>query len=185
MIPRFVTQDHGPSEAGPGSRRSPVGDLLRRGQAAAQKGDLARARRLLRAALMADPSNVEARLWLAAIADDPEQSVQLLTQVLGEHPDHRRALAGLRWACERLQASRSGEAATPPPAGPQLELLPEPPRKRGSFLRFAVAVACLLAILTGAFAAASLSWARAEPLEAEPPLELAPISLESSQMIEL
>ncbi len=183
MIPRFLTQESGPAGAA-GGPPSAAGDLLRRGQLAAQKGERVRARRLLRATLIADPSNTEARLWLAAIADDPEESVRLLTEVVNEHPGHRRALAGLAWACERLEASRVARAAGAPPAGPRLRAL-EPPKRHGSLLRFLVAVACLAAILTGAFAAVSYGWAAAEPLEAAPPLEVAPVSPENSQMIEL
>lgn len=183
MIPRFVTQDGGLADAG-GATGPSIG-LLRRGQLAAQKGDRLRARRLLRAALMADPANIEARLWLAAIADDPEESVRLLNEVLHEQPGHRQALAGLAWATERLERHRAAMAAGAPPAGPRLQVLPDPPKKRTSAVRLLVAVACLVAVLTGAFAAVSYGWAAAEPPEPAPPLEVAPVSDGNSQMVEL
>jgi len=45
-----------------------VADLLRDGQAAARAGQKARARRKFRAALIFDPTNMAALLWMAWLA---------------------------------------------------------------------------------------------------------------------
>jgi len=124
----------------------PAGDLLRRGQAAARRGERARALRLLRATLIADPTNTEARLWLAALADDPREAVQMLSEVLQEHPGHVRAAAGLRWAWERLEAQTAARCVAPPSAPPQLQPLPAPPRAQ-LVSRIATAIACLAGML--------------------------------------
>ncbi len=107
-------------------------DLLRRGQTAARHGDRQRAQRLLRATLIADPANAEARLWLAAIAEDPRESVQLLNEVLAAEPGHVRAAAGLSWAWERLDAEAASRWATPAPLGMRLDPLPVDTSERRS-----------------------------------------------------
>lgn len=127
--------------------RDPAADLLRRGQAAARRGDRPRARRLLRATLIADPTNTEAKLWLAALADDPRESVQLLSEVLQASPGNVRAAAGLRWAWERQEALQAARITTPPPIRPQFVPLPQEPRAPGAgaraiVARLATAVAC-------------------------------------------
>ncbi len=186
MIPEFVSQDDDASGAPTRVDRGTAADLLRRGQAAARGGDRVRAARLLQAALIADPSSLEARLWRAAIADDPEESLQLLTEVLHEQPEHPRALAGLRWACNRLEARAAKQARAPLLAQPHLELLPETSEHRhGTWSRVILAVVCLAGILTGVFVAASYNRAEAERLPAEPALEVAPANLGDTQMIEL
>ncbi len=162
MIPEFVSQggDGAPCPSGLGA----AFDLLRHGQLAARHGDRVRAARLLRAALTVDPANVQARLWLAAIAEDPRESVRLLDEVLRRQPGHRRALAGRQWAAERLAAA--SRPAGPAPFRPHIQLLPEPPRARNPWARLAVCVACLLVLLAGAFAVANHTWAEVSPAPA-------------------
>ncbi|HOG48623.1 MAG TPA: L,D-transpeptidase family protein [Anaerolineae bacterium] len=100
-------------------------DLVRRGQAAARRGERQRATRLLRSALMADPASTEARLWLAGLTEDPREALQLLNEVLQMQPGHVRAAEGLCWAWERLQTQASARVVAPAPLAMQLEPLPE------------------------------------------------------------
>jgi lipoprotein-anchoring transpeptidase ErfK/SrfK len=58
------------------------------------------------------PDHIEALLWLAALEQDPRQSVSYLNRVLQVSPGEPRAIAGLRWARQRLRA----RSAPPPPA---------------------------------------------------------------------
>jgi lipoprotein-anchoring transpeptidase ErfK/SrfK len=78
--------------------------LLALGRSAAEAGDWSSARRLLAHVLGADPNNEEALLWLAGLSNDPYQSLAYLQQLLGNNPEHERALAGLQWALARLPA---------------------------------------------------------------------------------
>ena len=167
MIPKFAnksaTQPGGADGAGadlrsvPASALAAAAGLLRRGQAAARNGDRVRARRLLRAALIADPTNTEARLWLAAIAEDPQESIDLLTEVLQDHPGNARAAAGLRWAWDRLEAQALAEGA-PALASPRLE---PALHRRNRWLTPVVGVLlCLAALLSGAFFVARAGWAQ-------------------------
>ncbi len=160
LVPTFASQDEGAKGTPKESDQSTAAGLLRRGQAAARRGELGRAARLFRATLIADPANVEARLWLAAIVEDPQESVQILTEVLQDHPDNARAAAGLRWAWDRLEAQA---AAQPLQLGVRQELQPLPavPRaRRVSVARVAAVALCLLVIAAGAFAIGNYSWAQ-------------------------
>ncbi len=160
MIPQFVTQDDGRRRSSSAEAVGAAKDLLRRGQGAARKGEWTRAARLLRAALLADPANVDARLWLAAVTDSPEESVRILTRLLREHPGHPQAMAGLQWACDRLNARRP--AAAPLPSCPQVEPLPEPQAR--SWLRVLARAAVTAFVLLGVagIVFAGYNWARAE-----------------------
>lgn len=163
MIPDFVTLGES-GEPGPRGEASVVAaDLLRRGQRAARVGERARAARLLRAVLIADPASIEARLWLAAIAEEPQEALHLLTRVLREHPGEKRAVAGLQWACERLAVERRTQPALPLPSRPQVAPLPAArpvQRRRGG--RLALTIVGLLAAMAAALAFAGQGWARAE-----------------------
>jgi lipoprotein-anchoring transpeptidase ErfK/SrfK len=57
--------------------------------------------------LRTEPDHVEALLWLAALAQDPQQSVRYLNRVLEISPNHPAAQAGLQWAEERQLGSLS------------------------------------------------------------------------------
>jgi len=142
---RLVPEPEGMGGAAVQASNGPAGDLLRRGQTAARRGERTRARRLLRAALIADPTNTEARLWLAALAEDPREAVEMLSEILEEHPGHVRAAAGLRWAWERLEAQSAARCVAPPPALPRLQPLPASPRPH-LLTRVATAIACLASI---------------------------------------
>lgn len=165
MIPEFVTQDDGRERTPSAGARGAAVNLLRRGQGAARKGERLRAARLLRAALIADPKSIDARLWLAAVTDDPEESVRILTKLLREHPGHPRAMVGLQWACERLNAQPSGVAAELPPC-PRVKPLSEPQATAWwrTAVRFAAVVVTLLGVAAAGFA--GYSWAHADQTEA-------------------
>jgi len=186
LIPEFVTQGESTQRVPKPDERGTAADLVRRGQAAARSGDNLRAARLLKASLIADPSDTEARLWLAAVTENPEESLRLLTEVLQEQPDNPRAAAGLRWACDRLEARAAARPRLQPLPCPQVHVLPEAPRSQhGAVLRVLVALLCLVGIVGGSFLVASYSWVEAEPPSPVAPLELAPASLNDTQMIEL
>ena len=186
MIPEFVIRDEGTQGVSGAAGRGTAADLVRRGQVAARRGDRERAARLFKASLIADPSNTEARLWLAAIAEDPEESLRLLTRLLRDEPNHPRAVAGLRWACERIEAQAAARPLSQPPPTPQLRALPGAPcGGRFLVLRLLAVLLGLIGVLGGAFLVASHNWVEAEPPRPAPVLELAPASLDDSQMIEL
>ena len=156
MIPGFTGEGEGAKGVQDGSGPDAAAGLLRRGQVAARKGDHVRAARLLRAALIADPTNEEARLWLAAVAEDPQESIRLLTKVLREHPENRRAAAGLRWAWDRLEAERKASIQPAPPLQKRVEATPARPRVGA--LGVAALVFCLIVAVAGAFVTANRSW---------------------------
>ena len=78
--------------------------LLARGRSTAEAGHWEVARHCFAKVLGLDSDNEEALLWLAALEDDPRQSITYLKRVLRINPDSKRAQAGLRWAQERLRA---------------------------------------------------------------------------------
>jgi twitching motility two-component system response regulator PilG len=77
-------------------------ELLREGIAAARAGDKGRTRRLLREATGLDPKNELAWLWLAGVAESPQEGVACLERVLALNPANERARAGIHGV--RLQA---------------------------------------------------------------------------------
>ncbi|HQJ51107.1 MAG TPA: tetratricopeptide repeat protein, partial [Anaerolineae bacterium] len=85
---------------------SQVQNLLELGQSVARKGDWVQARRHLEEVLRLDPHNEEALLWLAGIAEDPQQSLRYLRQVLKLNPRNKRAQAGLAWAQDRAAVAK-------------------------------------------------------------------------------
>ena len=99
---------------------------------AARQGDYARAKGLFQAVLEQDPDHEEACLWLAALAEDPEQSMGYLQRVLDANPDNARAQAGLQWTKERIQATEALSGTPIHPAwGGTVSLVPlEPERAR-------------------------------------------------------
>jgi twitching motility two-component system response regulator PilG len=88
-------------------------ELLREGIAAARAGDKGRTRRLLREATKLDPKNELAWLWLAGVAESPQEGLACLERVLALNPVNERARAGL--PSVRLQAglaeARAGNKA--------------------------------------------------------------------------
>ncbi len=81
------------------------------GRSTAEAGDWNAARRYFKQVLSADPANEEALLWLAGLAEDPQESIRLLQQVLERNPGNERAKAGLQWAKSRLPADEQSRLA--------------------------------------------------------------------------
>jgi twitching motility two-component system response regulator PilG len=77
--------------------------LLRDGITAAKAGDKGRTRQLLRQATQLDPHNELAWLWLAGVAESPQDALNCLQRVLAINPDNGRARDGLKTV--RLQAA--------------------------------------------------------------------------------
>jgi twitching motility two-component system response regulator PilG len=77
--------------------------LLRDGIAAAKAGDKARTRQLLRQATQLDPRNELAWMWLAGVAESPQDAQNCLLRVLAINPGNERAREGLKSV--RLQAA--------------------------------------------------------------------------------
>lgn len=87
--------------------------LLDLGRATAEAGDWETARGYFARVLRIDPANEEALLWKAGLADDPQESIACLEQVLRMNPGNERAQAGLRWAEQRLAARQPSVRARP------------------------------------------------------------------------
>lgn len=83
---------------------------------AMRRGDRRTARRHAERAAALDPSREEAWLVLAALAH-PRASVAYLQKALEINPNSDRARRGMRWALERVRASRK-------PTGPRQPLAP-------------------------------------------------------------
>jgi twitching motility two-component system response regulator PilG len=73
-----------------------VSHMLEEGISAALAGNKARARQLLSQGVTADPGNETAWMWLAGVAETPEQTTHALETVLKLNPDNDRAKTGLR-----------------------------------------------------------------------------------------
>jgi predicted regulator of Ras-like GTPase activity (Roadblock/LC7/MglB family) len=104
--------------------------LLQQGKLAARHGDKLLARALLERVTEQDPMRVEAWLWLAGVAETPEDAEVYLEMVLALSPDNQRAQHGLTW----LRSQQTGEPSSPgangqeesPPAEPAAREAPEP-----------------------------------------------------------
>ncbi len=88
--------------------------LFREGVAAARAGDRPRARLLLSEATQADPDNEVLWLWLAGVAERPQDAVAHLERVLQLNPASDRAREGLK--ASRLQAGVAEARAGNPTA---------------------------------------------------------------------
>ena len=73
-----------------------VSRLLEEGINAALAGNKAKARQILTQGVTHDPTNETAWLWLAGVAESPEQTANALQTVLNLNPKNERAKAGLR-----------------------------------------------------------------------------------------
>jgi tetratricopeptide (TPR) repeat protein len=92
---------------------------------AARAGQRAEAHRLLQQVVASDPSSSMAWLWLAGVADGPDEALAALSRVEQLNPDHPRLEAARRWAqAGHPQGSQpapsTGAASDSPtqPAGP-------------------------------------------------------------------
>ena len=82
-----------------------LNSLLKRGIAAAQKGNRDEARKMLSQAAAIDPQSEDAWMWLASISEYPEELLAFLDRVLNINPENARAV-------EWRQATRSLLAKT-------------------------------------------------------------------------
>ena len=68
-----------------------VVDLMKQGVELARAGDKSRARPLLRQAVEDDPANESAWMWLASVAESPQEALTTLERVLALNPNHEQA----------------------------------------------------------------------------------------------
>ena len=90
--------------------------LVSRGKRLARQGRRKAARNCFARALAMEPNDVEALLWLAALADDPRESVHYLERALSIAPGNEAAHAGMRWARARLRVRRAATTRQRAPA---------------------------------------------------------------------
>ena len=82
--------------------------------AAARLGQKGLARRLFNEIVEKDPGSEHALLWLAALADTPDESIRALEQVLVINPHNQQALSAL--AVQKMhQTAKPAEVPLPPP----------------------------------------------------------------------
>ena len=92
--------------------------------AAARLGQKGLARRLFNEIVEKDPGSEHALLWLAALADTPDESIRALEQVLVINPHNQQALSAL--AVQKMhQTAKPAEVPLPPP--PSSRALPAGP----------------------------------------------------------
>jgi lipoprotein-anchoring transpeptidase ErfK/SrfK len=91
--------------------------ILSQGKTLSRQGKRKQAQRSFARLLTLQPDHIEALLWLAALAEDPKESIRYLNRVLVISPDNANALAGLQWAQNRLS----------PPKKPRPSLTPKTP----------------------------------------------------------
>jgi CheY-like chemotaxis protein len=90
-------------------------DLVKEGVALARAGDKSRARPLLRQAVENDPANESAWMWLASVAESPQDALTTLERVLALNPDHEQArsaahAARLKVGVAAAKAHKKGRA---------------------------------------------------------------------------
>ena len=98
-----------------------VNDLLRKGIAAAKRGQREQARNLLTRVVDLDEENSLAWLWLSGVVDGLEDQEICLENVLTLNPDNAAARKGLAWVQQQKAAQ------VPPLPPPMPEHLPEDP----------------------------------------------------------
>lgn len=100
--------------------------------AAARLGQKGLARRLFNEIVEKDPGSEQALLWLAALADTPDESIRALEQVLVINPNNQQALSAL--AVQKMhQTAKPTEVPLPPP--PSSRALPAGPFQQPGRLR--------------------------------------------------
>jgi hypothetical protein len=115
-----------------------LSDLVERGIAAVRSGDRLTARGLLVRAVLADPGDERAWVWLSGAVDTDEERLACLVKVLAINPSHdaaRRGAAALRRKGVGLPSSAEGApAADPGEAGAGLRSRPELRLRRANSL---------------------------------------------------
>ncbi|MCS6839285.1 MAG: hypothetical protein NZ699_12075 [Roseiflexus sp.] len=100
--------------------------LLQLGIDAAREGNREEARNLFSLLTRQEPDNVQAWLWLAGVAEGPEQRRAALERVLELDPDNEMAIKGLQAMgvpLPKRESARPTEAPSPPPE-PQAQTQP-------------------------------------------------------------
>ena len=111
-----------------------MSDLVERGIAAVRSGDKLTARGLLVRAVQADPSDVDAWIWLSAAVNTDEERLACLTKVLAIHPGHdaaQRGAAALRLKGVGLPSSAEGAGTAAGPDGARSGAVAEPASSLG------------------------------------------------------
>jgi lipoprotein-anchoring transpeptidase ErfK/SrfK len=93
---------------------------LRRGLRAARAGDMAQAREAFSAAHREDPSNETALLWTGYLAENPDASLEYISQAIAKNVQSTQAYSALKWAWQRAATTEREPALTvsPPPTQP-------------------------------------------------------------------
>jgi tetratricopeptide (TPR) repeat protein len=142
------------------SQEARLQEWFQAGVAASRAGRLQQAREHLRRVTAYDPQNEEAWLWLAGVADDPQETLACLAQALTLNSKNEHAKAAIRWARAKLveESRTSSLYPTDGVASPTVAATPSPPvpkqtayvSKRGSFRRAGgLLIATLLLGLAG------------------------------------
>lgn len=84
-----------------------IGQLVSHGKELARQGKHPQARSCFVRALVHRPGNLEALLWLGALAPDPQQSILYLKRALALAPGNPAVRAGLEWAYGRTRRAPS------------------------------------------------------------------------------
>jgi lipoprotein-anchoring transpeptidase ErfK/SrfK len=96
------------------SKQDAVQKILKAAAIAAREGRRDEACQRLREAVVADPSNEAAWLWLAGVSDRPDEVLAALDRVEQLNPGHPRLAVARSWARARLATA----AASRPPQNP-------------------------------------------------------------------
>ncbi len=146
-MPEQPTEHEQPNMGGETARDPRLAEAV--ALATAERRDEARA--LFQAILADDADNVEALLWMGALAGSPEDSLRYIGRAVQLEPENPRARAALRWARKRAPNAglpREHPAGAVPRTGPTRPVV----RPARGFPRWALwgIIAALLLIGAGA-----------------------------------
>jgi lipoprotein-anchoring transpeptidase ErfK/SrfK len=108
---------------------------LQLGVDAARKGRRTESREYFKLALKQTPEHIPSLLWLAFVAESPEESLHALEKVLAIDPENERAKAGVVWARRQsAEAAPNREENAPDDASDIDEPDADPPLNRDDFI---------------------------------------------------
>ncbi len=127
-MPTGSLKSEGRTSAEYESQEARLQEWFQAGVAAARAGRLQPARKHLRRVTAHDPQNEEAWLWLAGVADDPQETLACLAQALTLNPKNKHAKAAIRWARAKLveESRASSSYPTDGVASPTVGTTPSP-----------------------------------------------------------